>query len=398
MSLSSIAKALRNRGLFFANEASTEDVVIGQEVQIDVANAASGDGWQMLAPYGDFPHSLGLQRFRKEDAEAIVSDYNSFPNALLKAFGLPFYVGHPDHPAFKGEPGNTDMRAYGRVKKLEARETGLFGNVKWNSLGKELIANEEFHGISPNWRMKREGSVFRPVSLKSVGFTNSPNMPIPAPFAANSETIEKMKKIALALGLPETATEEQIAQKCLEMANSQSTAQTEINRLKGVETEYASKKTEFANAQQSITTLTTERDTARTDLANTKTALETANTNFANARQSHVKLLLDQAQKEGRISQADRTTYETEFANAATFDNALTRLNGAKKNGLPADKNSRVEGDRKRVNDSADRQRQIHEFCNSKMKEGLSYDEAFALAKREKAELFANMQKPGQDE
>jgi hypothetical protein len=409
MSLSSIAKDAKSSvGTFsglramlaaiscrdsqmFANSADTE-LAPGQEVAIDMANAAAGDGWHLLASYGDFPHSMGLQRFQKNDAENIVRDFESFPNALIRGFGIPFYVGHPDHPAFAQT--DTDRRAYGRIKKLEARDSGLFGQVKWNAHGESIIANAEYHGISPNWRMRREGAVYRPISLKSVGFTNSPVMPIPAPFAANSDPSKNQsmnKELLALLGLPETATEAEFKAKLTEVANSLQATQAALSALK-------LKETEFANAQTKITTLEGENTALKGQVQTLTTEKQSAETNFANARQSQVKLLLDQAQKEGRISQADRTAFETEFANAATFDGALTRLNGAKKQNLPTGDKSRVEGDRKRVNDSADRQRQIHEFCNSKMKDGLSYDEAFAIAKREKAELFANMQKPGQDE
>jgi hypothetical protein len=40
------------------------------------------------------------------------------------------------------------------------------------------------------------------------------------------------------------------------------------------------------------------------------------------------------------------------------------------------------------------RREQVHEFCNAKMKDGLTYNDAFAACKREKPELFANMRLP----
>jgi hypothetical protein len=91
--------------------------------------------------------------------------------------GLPFYIGHPDHEAFKAR--YTDTKAYGRIKELEARDDGLYGNVKWSGAGKTMVNEEMFHGHSVNWRVRKDtDGNWRPFSIKSVGFTNEPNIPV----------------------------------------------------------------------------------------------------------------------------------------------------------------------------------------------------------------------------
>lgn len=148
-------------------------------------NTGSGLTRVQLAPYGDFPHGGGLQRFTREDAKAIVNEWeglNKFANPA-KWMGIPWYVGHPDHTDFKDR--YKDGRAVGRVKQLEAGNDGLYGLVKFNQIGKELVNTEQFHGHSVNWRVWKDGGVWRPYSLKSVGFTNEPNIPVQPVLKAN---------------------------------------------------------------------------------------------------------------------------------------------------------------------------------------------------------------------
>lgn len=160
-------------------------------------SAASKDNWVLLSPYGVFPNAVGDQHFTEEDAQAICNEFDSAPNTGVRTLGLPWYVGHPDHPAFKSQ--HTDTSAKGRIKELEAREDGLWANVKWNDEGKALIANQSYHGHSTNWRMRKNAQgQFHPFSLKSVGFTNEPGIPVPAITAANQKKEPVMSKEAQA--------------------------------------------------------------------------------------------------------------------------------------------------------------------------------------------------------
>lgn len=168
------------------------------------ANAKDGESWVQLSPFGRFPNQLGMQVFTADDAKNICNEFNGVLSLPQRMMGLPFYIGHPDHPAFKDQ--YKDTRSYGRVKELECRHDascatcntfanstgevpcevhGLFGRTKWNDEGKQLIANETFNGHSVNWRLRKVGGEWHPFSLKSVGFTNEPNIPVKPIFAAN---------------------------------------------------------------------------------------------------------------------------------------------------------------------------------------------------------------------
>lgn len=151
------------------------------------AKKAPESSWVQLSPYGQFPNPAGLQTVNKSDAEAMVKEFKGFLNTPQRKMGLPWYIGHPDHPAFKET--YKDQRAFGRVKALEARDTGLYGNVAWNEEGRKLLEQEAFNGHSVNWRMKKIGTEWHPFSLKSVGFTNEPAIPV-EPVMLNEEQVE----------------------------------------------------------------------------------------------------------------------------------------------------------------------------------------------------------------
>jgi hypothetical protein len=191
----------------FANESAKPNP--GGELSTCWANefkdADEGLTVVQLAPFGSFPNVQGLQVFHPKDAANITSDI--IANVKMRVGpGLPWYVGHPDHPLHRDK--YKDGLAYGRIKALEARsdancpacaafmansqngnepcrEHGLFAKVKFNEAGKKLIANEAYDAHSVNWRLRKQKDGWHPFSLKSVGFTNEPNIPVPAITSAN---------------------------------------------------------------------------------------------------------------------------------------------------------------------------------------------------------------------
>jgi hypothetical protein len=89
-------------------------------------------------------------------------------------------------------------------------EHGLFVRMKWNDDGARLIANESFHGHSVNWAAVPDGmehatQVYRPVRVKSAGFTNEPNIPVRPASLANegvtSDGVEQPAQMTVPPGL-----------------------------------------------------------------------------------------------------------------------------------------------------------------------------------------------------
>jgi hypothetical protein len=183
-----------------------------------------GEAWVQLSPFGDFANSYQddkgrmveiIQRVRPEDGLQLANDFQNPVSRVLNPFGLPWYIGHPDHPAFAMR--YTDGRAYGRIKEVVCRndsnclrcqtyldrtaktpcpDHGVFGRVKFGSKGKQMINEEEFGGHSVNWRLRPEGTngkLWRPFTLKSCGFSNEPNIPVNPVTAVNEKNAMEIK-------------------------------------------------------------------------------------------------------------------------------------------------------------------------------------------------------------
>lgn len=337
---------------------------------ISAANELKIDGdWVTLAPYGDWDNPVGLQRFRREDADNVVNEFNRLLNLPTRLLGLPFYIGHPDHARF--EKKYDDWKAYGRIKELKATDTALVANVKWSSAGKDLIAGEAFSGHSVNWAMKKVGNVWRPFRLNSVGFTNQPNIPVPPVTAANEQPSD-------ASNMNRTKVITWLKGQGVEVANEATDEQIEAA---------------LAKVGERLTTAVNEATTARatvTELTGKVTAAEakaaTATTTAANERQARAKLLLDTAITAGRLTAAERPALEAEFANEATFDAAVTKL-AAKPKALHTQPVSGNLGQRNAG--TRDRLEQIESAVNERMtKDRCSRQDAFVRLRRDKHALF----------
>ncbi|MGA2052307.1 MAG: phage protease [Opitutales bacterium] len=150
---------------------------------LGAANALPGDDspnrWLKLADYGDWPHPAGLQRLTHEAAARMAHGFKSLLGRLRRRFtGIPIYIGHPDDPAFAGQPGHNDTRAYAWVSNLEARPDGLHLLARWSEPGRELLRHAFYKFLSPRWQMRPlSPGVYEPTRLISIGLTNHPNIP-----------------------------------------------------------------------------------------------------------------------------------------------------------------------------------------------------------------------------
>ena len=135
-----------------------------------------------LSPFGEFPHSKGIQLMDHDAAQNILKNFKSFFARLGRRFaGIPIYVGHPDLPG--AENLYNDQKAYGWIMALHVKSDGLYGEPKWSTVGDDLIRNAHYKFLSPFWEASEVGvrngrKLYRPHTLISVGLTNQPNLPM----------------------------------------------------------------------------------------------------------------------------------------------------------------------------------------------------------------------------
>lgn len=327
------------RGVFkaMAINARTALVAIGVATNADVPaiSAEAGDGWLLLAPYGDTDYwheekpgewKCYTQVFGQPQAAKMVAAFNATLAKKGARFrGLPIYEGHPD-----ADPKRwTNERRFGGVMAMDARADGLYLRAAWNDLGQQNLAQGYLVYPSPAWLYnmrdaKRTGRI-EPDELRSVGLTNSPRIAdvdawtnsdaTPDPNAEDTMINKLLTKI---LGVAEDATEDQIQT----AYNAHFTGDVTAISLKATATnaETAKGTAEAAKtaAEGQVATVTTERNTARTEA-----------TRF---RDVAVNALLDSAINTGRLTAAERPAFAQQFA--TNFDAASTAL-GAKKAVLP---------------------------------------------------------------
>tara|TARA_B100001248_G_scaffold262227_1_gene256828 strand:+ start:2789 stop:3427 length:639 start_codon:yes stop_codon:yes gene_type:complete len=152
-------------------------------------NALNTDNndWLHLAPYGDHPHTQGLQCFSRICANKIVTQFYSLKSRLKRTFvGLPIYIGHPDNDPITYQ----DSKAYGWVCSLQARHDGLWMRANWSTEGERLHSQNFYQYLSPFWKLKpsQDHDYYSPIELVSIGLTNMPNLKGARPMcsAANS--------------------------------------------------------------------------------------------------------------------------------------------------------------------------------------------------------------------
>lgn len=354
-----------------ANEAEVQDL---QELTLPNESpiTSTKDNWVVIAPYGDHGHADGMQRISRDDAQAMVNEFNSPFNLVARVMGLPWYIGHPDHPAFKDR--YKDTKAYGRIKQLKAGKDGLLANIRWNNAGKSLIRERAFHGHSPNWSARKDSSGrWRPVKLKSVGFTNENNLPVPPVLVANekqqkgNKTMPQwLKEILLAGGfIKPGATEEQTKQGVSVMANEVTTLRTRIKQLED-------EQETLANEQK--------------DAGLTQERFDELGTSLANERKARAELVVNAAVEAGTVTPADKDARIQSLCDADDFDaEAQTLANEETKMKTKSSVKSAGSRSNKDVTAAQERRQLVNEKMSN---EGLGYDAAWAGVKKDRPDLF----------
>jgi hypothetical protein len=396
---------LLRRVTYLANESRPVAVTLFLPNQLSPRQAGQ-DHWVQLSPFGDFGNVSGksrvIQRFRQEDARHICDEFNSAIRRVTQPLGMPFYIGHPDHPRFVGQPGHEDTRAYGRGKEMQVRhdsacpacvafanstseaaapcqDHGLFVKMHWNDEGARLIANESFHGHSVNWAAIPDGmesgvQVFRPVRVKSAGFTNEPNIPVRPASLANADSA------------PATSDGEQ--------QPAQSTVPPRLKLLAGFKEDEDVTMEQVIEALEKARPLQSANESARAHLEQ----------QLANERRARATAVIDSLVKAGRVITRDRAACIEQLCNAGDqFDQKAAELGNARPIVKTVARSSGLAGQHARVIEGErDRASRLQELMDARQKDfpNETYEDRFrAVANSsEGAQLFAQMQRSGAEQ
>lgn len=211
--------------------------------------------------------------------------------------GVPVYWGHPDVPELAHK--YPDKRAKGWIKSATVGEGGLALGVEWLEDG----ATDGFGWFSPYWTgtVEERGAgeaLMRVGELTSVALVNMPNIKDfrlanesqggdnnnqSGGTAGEGERKMDRAKLIQALGLPETATDEDIL---AAIAKNKAAAADAATKQEAAEAEKAAAENECEKAKEAL----------------------------ANERKAHVGILLDNAIADGRISVSGRAAWEKRLA------------------------------------------------------------------------------------
>ncbi|MFW5838257.1 MAG: phage protease, partial [Desulfovibrionaceae bacterium] len=127
------------------------------------------------------------------------------------ADGVPLPIDW-EHATEVAAPTGREAPAAGWVTQLEVREGALWGQVDWTPRARQQIAGREYRFLSPVFSFTKTDR--RIQALHSAGLTNAPNLRLTAlnRRALNQEEDAMKKALCRKLGLPETATEQEIEQ------------------------------------------------------------------------------------------------------------------------------------------------------------------------------------------
>lgn len=185
------------------NPRSTIAAVLASQIHL-AAEAATAPEWVQVFPAGPVVATNDGRAFLISDPAALV--------AAIRASGRWPILADYDHLSFYDAPMNGASRAAGWAQDLDVRDGAIWARIEWTPGAARQIMDREWRYISPEFTT--DYSTGEISGLNAISLVNRPAFQMTA--LARSQTLSgdpDMKSIALALGLPETATEAEIAAK-----------------------------------------------------------------------------------------------------------------------------------------------------------------------------------------
>lgn len=200
------------------------------------AFALPADGWFQLVPVGEFAHAP-TSTTQVIDRQAIQAMAHRF-----KQEGKEVRI---DYDHFSYDDGKSSIAA-GWIANVEARDNGLWAQIRLSSKGREDIEGGNYRFVSPAWlRAEVEelgNNRIRPLRLDSAGLTNNPNLrgmvPLSnrtggAPAEHNTTKKRMMNRLMETLGLSADANEDSALNALNTLSNRLAEAEKKNGTLEG---------------------------------------------------------------------------------------------------------------------------------------------------------------------
>lgn len=245
-------------------------------LNFEIVAAPEAPEWIQLLPAG--------QIITGRDGRTWINDRPDIILAAFAAEGKDLPIDW-EHSTQLKAPNGEQSPAAGWIKEMELREGSLWGRVEWTDKGAATVISREYRYISPVFHFEIETNrIFR---IVSCGLTNQPNLHLDALNHEKESTM--LKKLLVALGLPETTTEDVAINHVITLKSDHAIA---LNQAKNPSLDLFVPRAEYATALNRATT-------AETELASIKTAdLETA-----------INTEIDAALAAGKITPATKEYY-----------------------------------------------------------------------------------------
>lgn len=175
-----------------------------------------------LLPAGDYVIGRDGRRWTKRNIEAIVLRSNEY---------LPQHIIDENHATDLKAPKGEGSPAMGWFNNIRAGDDGsIWAAAVWTARGKAALENQEYRYISPVFKVGQDGEI---EVLMRAALTNSPNLELPAlnstrtgPADNPAKENAMNKEICAALGLAETATENDVLAAITALKTQANSAQT----------------------------------------------------------------------------------------------------------------------------------------------------------------------------
>lgn len=116
-----------------------------------------------------------------------------------------------EHQTELSEKNGAPAPAAGWIKRLFAKEDGLWGKIEWTKKAAEHITNKEYRYLSPVFLHDKQGNISK---LLNAGLTNVPNLELKAFNSTNyneeENKVDLLKQLCILLGLSENSSEEDV--------------------------------------------------------------------------------------------------------------------------------------------------------------------------------------------